>query len=238
MIVGNDVVDLSASRTADRHEDERFVARVFTDTEARAVLASANPVLALWRAWAAKEAAYKAISKALGSPPVFAHRSFEVRWDEDQPTGTVQWERWRLPVHQASEDPGAPVHVLAYLVNAKGAAAPTSSPPDPELIGPAVVERIDRPDAPWTGSLERLLQRLTERERASVHTAASAAVRIGARMEVARFLGLPPDRVEVVSARGPAGRSPPAVLVDGAPASVDVSLSHDGPWIAWALSRR
>ena len=100
-----------------------------------------------------------------------------------------------------------------------------------------MVERLDRPETPWAGSLENLLQRLTESERASVHAAASAAVRIGARAEVARFLDLPEDRVEIVCAPGPYGRRPPAVLVDGAPAKVDVSLSHDGPWIAWALSR-
>ncbi len=237
MIVGNDVVDLSAPRTVDRHLDRRFVARIFTDQEIRAMSGSPDPGLALWRAWAAKEAAYKAVSKALGSPPVFAHRRFEVTWDGHRPVGMVRWEGWSVPVVRAAEDPGGYVHVLAYLHPGQGTApsAPAHVPPEP--AGPAVVERLDRPNAPWAGSLEGLLGQLTHLERRSVHADASAAVRIGARAEAARFLDLPTDRVEIVCAPGPYGRRPPAVLVDGAASNVDVSLSHDGPWIAWALSR-
>lgn len=240
MIVGNDVVDLSAPRTVDRHRDPRFVARIFTDEEVRAMRASPDPGLALWRAWAAKEAAYKAVSKALGSPPVFAHRRFEVTWDRNRPVGMVRWEGWSVPVWRAAEDPGAYVHVLAYLDAGEGAAAPAAPHVPPEPAGPAVVERLDRPDAPWAGSPDLLLRQLTDAERRSVHagaSGASAAVRIGARDEAARFLDLPTERVEIVCAPGPYGRTPPAVLVDGAPSKVDVSLSHDGPWIAWALSR-
>ena len=236
MIVGNDVVDLSAPRTRDRHLDRRFVTRVFTDDEAHALVASPDPSLALWRAWAAKEAAYKAVSKALGSPPVFAHRRFEVTWDDDRPVGVVRWEGWTVPVLRAAEDPGSHLHVLAYLGDTDGGAAPAPLPGDAPTA-PAVVDRLDRPDSPWAESLDDLLQRLTELERRSVHAASSAAVRIGARDEVARFLDLSTDRVEIVCAPGPYGRRPPAVLVDGAPSNVDVSLSHDGPWIAWALSR-
>jgi hypothetical protein len=42
-------------------------------------------------------------------------------------------------------------------------------------------------------------------------------------------------RVEIVCAPGPASQRPPRVLLDGRDAEADVSLSHDGRWIAWAL---
>lgn len=239
MIVGNDVVDLAAPRTADRHTDHRFVARVFTEPETEAILAAADPALALWEGWAAKEAAYKAISKALDSPPVFAHRRFEVSWADDGSSGMVRWEGWTVPVRRITEVRAGYVHVLAHLADPRAGsrmrAASARRRHDDE--GPAVVERLDRAEAPWSGPLARLLETLTEPERASVHQLPSAAVRIGAREEVARFLDLSPGRVEIVCAPGPYGRRPPAVLVDGGPAKVDVSLSHDGQWIAWALSR-
>jgi hypothetical protein len=43
------------------------------------------------------------------------------------------------------------------------------------------------------------------------------------------------QRVQVVSSEGPKGRVPPEVLLDGGPAGADVSLSHHGRWLAWAL---
>ena len=49
-------------------------------------------------------------------------------------------------------------------------------------------------------------------------------------------LSVDEHRIEIVCAPGKPGRRPPAVFVDGEPDTVDVSLSHDGHWIAWAFA--
>ena len=60
--VGNDIVDLEAPEA--RNKSTRFMEKIFSPGETRAVQRSARPHTALWAFWAAKETAYKAISKA------------------------------------------------------------------------------------------------------------------------------------------------------------------------------
>jgi phosphopantetheinyl transferase (holo-ACP synthase) len=224
MIVGNDVVDLTAPRAVGRSRDERFVARVFTELERAALLSADDPDGALWLAWAAKEAAYKVVSKIRGTPPVFVHRAFEVVWAPGSREGVVRYEGDAIPVVAEPDPAGGYLHVLAHAPDDSGR----------ELR--RTVERLDPPDSGRAEPLDALLERLTERERDAVHSVPSAAVRIGARAELAALLGLEVTRLEIVCRPGASGRRPPYVLVDGSPAKVDVSLSHDGPWIAWALS--
>ena len=117
------------------------------------------------------------------------------------------------------------VHAVAVL-------APTGSS-EPEVH--RRLARLTDPSSRWSGSLEELMRRFSEREADAVHTLESAAVRLGAREQVARLLHVPEERVEIVCPEGPATRRPPQVLVDGCGTRADVSLSHDGGWIAWAI---
>lgn len=214
MAVGNDVVDLRDPRTTGKDRDSRFLARVLRDHERAAVAASADSHEALWLHWAAKEAAYKVVSKLRGEPPVFVHRDFVVVGD------AVEHEGARYPLDVRRHGPalhaascvGAPLH---ELVTGLG--------------------RLDDADAPWGGTLDELMARLSGREADPVHSLASAAVRLGARGALAAAMGVEEDRLEIVCAPGVTGRRPPFVLLDGAPAAADVSLSHHGDWIAWAI---
>jgi phosphopantetheinyl transferase (holo-ACP synthase) len=230
LVIGNDVVDLTAPRAAATPANPRFVERVFTETERERIDCAARPDLEVWLGWAAKESAYKVVSKLRSEAPVFVHRAFEVHWEDGRAghprPGTVRYEGDTFPV-QGTIDPEE------RFVHAVGANPGTPSLPSHIRW---TIERIDRPAAPWLGSLEALSARLTERERDAVHSVLSAAVRIGAKEEAAKLLDLAPGRVEIVCRPGRLGRRPPSVLVDGRPAKLDVSLSHDGPWIAWAFS--
>ncbi len=60
--VGNDVVDLKEPDNRGKSGDERFLARVFTAQERELIAQAAAPDTLLWSFWAAKEAAYKAVS--------------------------------------------------------------------------------------------------------------------------------------------------------------------------------
>ena len=72
-------------------------------------------------------------------------------------------------------------------------------------------------------------------ERDAVYSHQSAAVRLGARADLARALAVDEERLEIVCDPGPTGRRPPRVLLNGLRTAADVSLSHDGQWIAWVI---
>jgi phosphopantetheine--protein transferase-like protein len=66
--VGNDIVDLAAPGNLGKSGDGRFCRRVFTAEERALIAGAARPDALLWALWAAKEAAYKAVSR--GDPAV------------------------------------------------------------------------------------------------------------------------------------------------------------------------
>jgi len=238
--VGNDVVDLGNPRTEGRAADERFVRRVFAEQERAVIGGSPEPDLELWCLWAAKEAGFKAISKLVGEPPPFVHRSFTVAWTTDASPpggspvggdsrdvirrGRVTWQGRRAEVRVALH--AGSVHAVAHAARAGS--------PQGVTVRPRVA-RLDRPGSPWTGTLEDLLPRFTDREADAVYSLPSAAVRVGARGELAELLEVAEERLEIVCAPGPTSQRPPRVLLDGDETEADVSLSHDGPLIAWAL---
>jgi phosphopantetheine--protein transferase-like protein len=66
--VGNDIVDLAAPCNLGKSGDDRFCSRVFTAEERVLIAGAPRPDALLWALWAAKEAAYKAVSR--GEPSV------------------------------------------------------------------------------------------------------------------------------------------------------------------------
>lgn len=226
--VGTDVVDLADPRTHGKAVDRRFVDRVLDDVEASVLRASPNPDVELWSLWACKEAAFKTATKLRGSPPVFRHAAFRVRWDgprqEGEPdTGRVDYDQWSIPV------------TVLHRPDVVQAVAYTHQPPtdvsEEIVLG---LELLDEPEALWSQPLERLLSHFSSREADAVRARPSAAVRIGARATLADMMRIDESRIEIVCDPGLPGRRPPRVFVDGSPADADVSLSHHGRWIAWA----
>ena len=61
--VGNDVVDLKDPENIGKSRDDRFLGRVFTAGERELIASAPSPDTLLWSLWAAKEAAYKAVSR-------------------------------------------------------------------------------------------------------------------------------------------------------------------------------
>ncbi|MGE0159534.1 MAG: 4'-phosphopantetheinyl transferase superfamily protein [Gemmatimonadales bacterium] len=245
VLIGNDVVDLANPRTVGRALDTRFVARVFDAEEREAIEAEGGSDLELWSRWAAKEAAFKAISKVLGTQPAFIHRAFKVVWSAaGAEVGSGPPELTGEGTDEAVIRVGSVSHadlvadtVVRLGTGAVEAVALCARNGGSDAISTRRrVARLDDSAACWSGQLQDLMLRFSAREADSVRSLESAAVRLGAREEVARMLGVAEARVEIVCPPGPSTRRPPCVLVDGAPTHADLSLSHDGRWIAWAIS--
>jgi len=222
-VVGNDVVDLEDSRALDKHTDARFLGRVLGTAERARMEAAAYPRTELWALWAAKEAAYKVVSKLRAEPPVFAHAAFLVEWTDvlrERWGGSVTYDSVRIPVRVERQD--SILHAVA-IAGADLAAA---------VLG---AEPLAGPPGGWGEELEALLARFTPREADAIHSLPSAAVRLRARAALAVALSVEESSLEIVCDPGVTGRRPPRVLRNGLPAPADVSLSHHGAWIAWAV---
>lgn len=61
--MGNDVIDLTDPENVGKSCDRRFCRRVFNNDELALISASSQPDTILWAIWAAKEAAYKVVSR-------------------------------------------------------------------------------------------------------------------------------------------------------------------------------
>lgn len=223
--VGVDVVDLTAPRTMERASDARFLQRVFSPEERERIRVSPAPDRVLWTIWAAKEAAFKVISKMAGSPPVFRHADFRVAGPPDAPIRHVRCGSAEVEVGMDSDDR----RILVWAWNGSS----------PEIL----VARSSVEDALALLGLDRDRERWEEsalhpEERDAVHSLASALVRIMARRDAAHVLGVPRERLAIVCPPGDPGRRPPFLHQGGKPApEVDLSLSHDGDELAWAIRR-
>jgi phosphopantetheinyl transferase (holo-ACP synthase) len=244
VFVGNDVVDLADPRTEGRSTDERFVRRVYDAEEQEAIASSRDSDLDLWSRWAAKEAGFKVISKLIGEPPPFVHRAFRVIWNSaESPTdagvgtairsGVVRYELPLAGGTRVGLEATVSVALCGDALHAVGFGSRDSHSGDVHIE--PHVELLETPNSVWAGPLEQLTPRLTERELDAVYSRQSAAVRLGARAALAEVIGLAQERIEIVCAPGSPGQRPPHVLVDGERVQADVSLSHDGRWIAWAI---
>lgn len=195
MRIGNDVVDLNDKQTAAAHLRPRFVARVCNAAECARVEAAADPAGLLWSLFAAKEAAFKAVSKQRPSI-VFAHRQFEVAED----LRSVRYKDLSLDLRIDRD--GDRIHAVALLGDAG-----------------AVVDAV---------------------EQVGVGADLSIAVRELLRQRVSDELGCAPDQLGVERTPAPGswtGSGPPWLTRDGARTDTDISLSHDGRFVAFAALR-
>jgi phosphopantetheine--protein transferase-like protein len=216
--IGNDIVDLAEPGVAGKEQDRRFMDRVFTPDERARILASAAPTIALWKTWAAKEAAYKIASKIRGKV-VFAHRAFEVEPGTTNTLGhsaKVRFDGLDIRVRwQTARDY---VHCVGQLIQ-QSAGDASAAPRAPRRIISDIVHH---------GHL--LYGTLTAAEQASVHSTPSARVRLVARRLFERW---ELQGAEVLRQWREWGWSPPVVALEGQPlAGFDVSLSHDGRFVA------
>jgi phosphopantetheinyl transferase (holo-ACP synthase) len=243
--LGNDVVDLGHPSVASPQRKDRLEARVLAPEE-RSWLDEGEPgepvrTTRFWSLWAAKETAYKVLCKSLGSSPVMVHRTLVCRLESSSAAEElleVGGEVLSGPLRVRLSGWASSEYVHLAGVGSRGELA-AGPPPAPETSTPGGlrlplemgVERI-----PEGLVLEELRHRFSEEEWAGVHGIPSAWVRILARRRLAGLLAPSSGAVEILTSGDRPGRTPPTIRVDGSPRpDLDLSLSHHGRFVAWAL---
>ena len=233
--LGNDIVDLADPRHLGKAGDERFMQRVFSEQEREDILSSENPDRALWVRWAAKEAAFKTVSKTLGAPPTFIHPLYQVTlFRRTDPTsekmvlpsppmtrfGQVRHNDVLLPLRVEVAD--SALHAVTWTPSPSEAAPPFCWK-STEIRGK---------DESWRKTLR---PEFSPAEWDCISHRASALGRLAARRSLASALGVDESRLEMVCGAGQPGRRIPKVLLEGREIPVDLTLSHHGRLLAWAF---
>ena len=219
--IGNDIVDLTHRENRRKSRDRRFVSRVFTAEEQGWIEGSERPDVTLWMLWAAKEAAFKVAGK-LKPETAFVPKAYAVTlahytpsegFGEGVPSGIP--EKSSGAMHGVVVTPAGPVNMSCFFSTDHVhcvAAGKNSCPVVPVLSHVRTVERkIDSPAEP------------------------SAAVRWEAIHYLASALKVSPYFIRIHRERMLHGYGPPRVFMEGRRTDIDISLSHDGRYIAFAL---
>ena len=230
--VGNDIVDLKEPDNCGKSGDNRFLGRVFTPEERDRIVGAACPDKLLWAFWAAKEAAYKAVSRddpSICSTPRRYHVALDDRImdqpfsDVEEVTGGIalggQGAGKAIDVAAGSED-----RLAGRVITPKGVAALRIMVTD---------EYVHALAAAGDGDLATLDYRVHRMDVEKEAGGASVFVRRQLLQEIALRLKCSIEDLKIRNE--PLDRGAPSVFLRGRPLAAEISLSHDGRFTAFAL---
>ena len=203
-------------------------------------------MIRLWALWAAKETAFKVVSKLVGTADVFRHRGFVSALElEDAGCRGVVRIRGRVrgpevpgEVTVEGSSDGEHVHLVGW-------GAPTGA--ESGGRAPRLEAGLER-GTDEAAELADYRARFSELEWQGIRTVHGAEVRLRARARLEAYLGpedpsgsadrkgAGPSPVEILTSGERPGRTPPRIRVRGVDRpDLDLSLSHHGRFVAWAL---
>ncbi len=194
--------------------DDRFVNRVFLPEEQNQINQAGDPDCILWVLWAAKETAYKIISKS----------------DPSIHSGPLRYAVYlHDPTTFSLHDPGFQNTFLTCQVESPGGPVMLGV-----LIGQDYIHTFGcRGDQSHPGTLHLKVFRLDHpcwKEQTE-----SEVVRKSLCRHLGHFWQMVSSRIEVRREERVRGLGPPFVYVDGKRGAADVSLSHHGRFGAFAV---
>ncbi len=205
MCIGNDVVDLS---TVERQQPDRYCRRIFSAVEYKQYVSERAAPSLVWRAWAAKEAAFKMLRQAgildafVPSRLTYCDRTSRIRY------GNLEWQ---VQLSQSAR------LVLAVV---------SESPRWASIAGEISALTTVKPD----------LFSAAELEAGCLHwPSESIAVRVLAKQYLARHFECVPSDIEFSA---PDKYAQPRGSICASPFDRGLSFSHDGRFAAVAISER
>jgi phosphopantetheinyl transferase (holo-ACP synthase) len=210
-------VDLLHPHAQGKSKNPRFRERIFLPEEESLLLADREPDAMLWALWTGKEAAFKAIQKdspEVASIPRRYHVQFSRAEEREQANSLPSGER-RLS--GAVTTPRGVLHLETLITATYVHSIASSLPASPGITVVWEVERMPVADA--SPAYESLY------------------VRAAAQRHLARYLvDMRPQDIEIRRVQGPRGLAPPCVYVRGRLTDIDISLSHEGAYGAYAFA--
>lgn len=204
-------MDLRHPDALKKNLDDRFVGRVFLPEEKRLIFSDSDPGRTLWQFWAAKETAYKIISKshpAIHSGPLKYRVTLPEGYSISSTLQSCRTGQITCCVETPVDDVIVAIQNEADYLHAFGCCGPIT-PGTMQLK----VFRLDH--ACFADRTE------------------SDAVRTVLCRHLSRFWGIPAGAINVRRDPAVRGAGPPVVCVSGKPASMDISLSHHGRYGAF-----
>lgn len=206
--------------------DSRFLKKILTDIEIEQVQRSHNPDATLWAFWACKEAAYKVLNKQTSDAP-FVPRRWSVYF---RPASQAVESQSAHPSGAPPEDQKPVVHVEGEVIISKEKSIPFflfSSLSYVHCLAADVFDVLDkaiwRVDVLPEGQDQKGMDPSTYTRSCLAH-------------DLSVFLQVAPRQIEIRRASRKNGElRPPAVYQDGVKTDIDVSLSHDGQFVACAF---
>lgn len=248
--MGNDIVDLTDSVNIGKSGDNRFLQRVFTPPEREVIAAGSDPDVILWALWAAKETAYKIVSKFIQLADSIPRRYPVVLFTGDH--GPARSDSVCGMVFSPHGLIAIRLNIAADYLHCIGAASPDVL--DHVLWGTDRLPPVEDGDdsAPDGGSrfsahsgdeshhFQALINEQPEGHSPSCEARLTAfdpssAVRRQARLRLAELLHAPATDIDIQRHRDIRGWGPPRPYLRGQPAPFDLSLSHDGAFVAYAM---
>jgi len=209
--IGNDIVDLKTPEALGKAADTRFIERVLNPEEQRLVYNSDHPDTIVWALWAAKETAFKAVSKshpnassAPGRYPVI----LDPERINDSGTGMVMTQNGRVQVKIDFHDDY--VHCIGIFSIAENLES--------------IISRIGKIN---TDTSTAANDSISEKE--------SSAVRRLAKKGIASWLQLNEQDIQIIRYNKDNRLYPPMVYAKGKATNMEISLSHDGRFAACAF---
>ena len=223
--LGNDIVSLKQAGIQNKSRHSRFLDRVFTSSEQSAIANSSNPDAILWMMWAAKEAAYKVISK-IQPLPIFAHKKFEViEFTQDIQNFVsilIKFTNIRFSgFAQIRED-----YVHVFL------GTDTFSQNDVSIN----THRVSAKEKQVWGNREAWSEHFTQKELESIHHWESACIRHLCKTHLAKLINCDSSQLQIIRPAAKGRSLPPFLLIAESPCDIDISLSHHESWLAWVFS--
>jgi phosphopantetheinyl transferase (holo-ACP synthase) len=207
-------VDLTDPQNMGKSRDTRFINRVFGHSERELISTAENQDAFLWALWAGKEAAYKLVKKHEPSA-TSVPRLYKVSLDCAEGSVGVSSEGYALTGFV--DTPYGRIEIKVLITSDYVHCIGTTSTLDKI---DTVVWHVDRvsPDSHVSPDYE------------------SAFVRKALKLRLSIYCNESPENIEIRRVKGPYGLGPPFVCINGEPAAIDVSLSHDGLMAAYAFA--
>jgi hypothetical protein len=215
--VGNDIIDLKDPANAKKNTDLRFLKKILADGEIQQVRNSSDPDRTLWSFWACKEAAFKVLQKIAGDA-AFTPRRWSVSFNRDDKEDGKDEHRPRQ-----SDPPCQGVVSIPRQMD-----IPFILHTHPDFIHCIAADT----HATLARSI-RAVNHLSEKT-GNLDDDPSAF----GRLCLAKHLGdlfSGGGKVDIRRAEKNGILQPPAAYLQGMPVKVDISLSHDGVFAAYAF---